>query len=359
MAQTVVGFFDSTDEAQRVKNALISKGFTAQDITVVAKNGGGYAEGRTGTTTGSSGEGIGQKISNFFRSLTGADTDDERYYTEGINRGGAVVAVTVPDDRADDAADLLDSYGAKDVEERSASPSATSPAASTSSAGSSTKASTRGTGQDQVSIPVVKEELKVGKRQVKRGGVRVYSHVTERPVEADVQLREEHVRVERRPVDRPATEADLNAAREQTIEMTETAEEAVIGKTTRVVEEVVVGKEATERKETVRDTVRRTEVEVEDVGAGRTGPARSFKDDEEYFRNHYKTNYASSGASYERYSPAYEYGYTLANDPRYRSSDWASVESQARTDWASKGHGTWEDFKAAIRHGWDRVRGRR
>jgi len=40
----------------------------------------------------------------------------------------------------------------------------------------------------------------------------------------------------------------------------------VVAKTARVVEEVVVGRETTERTETVKDTVRREEVEVSKDG---------------------------------------------------------------------------------------------
>jgi stress response protein YsnF len=61
------------------------------------------------------------------------------------------------------------------------------------------------------SIPVVQEELRVGKRAVQRGGVRVYNRVREEPVEQQVNLREEHVTVDRRKTDWPATEADVRA----------------------------------------------------------------------------------------------------------------------------------------------------
>ncbi|HZN64239.1 MAG TPA: YsnF/AvaK domain-containing protein [Tepidisphaeraceae bacterium] len=122
---------------------------------------------------------------------------------------------------------------------------------------------TRTLNEGQETIPVVEEELRVGKREVERGGsVRVETRVEERPVQEQVNLREEHVSVERRPVNRPATPADINKAG-TTIEARERSEEAVIEKTPRVVEEVVVGKEATERSETIRDTVRRTDVEVQ------------------------------------------------------------------------------------------------
>ena len=120
-------------------------------------------------------------------------------------------------------------------------------------------------------MPVVEEELRVGKREVERGGVRVESRVEERPVEKEVRLQEEHVRVERRPVDRPVGDAE-GLFKEGTIEVTERAEVPVVAKEARVVEEVVVNKEVGERTETVRDTVRRTDVNVEEVeGTTETG----------------------------------------------------------------------------------------
>ena len=115
-----------------------------------------------------------------------------------------------------------------------------------------------------VAIPVTEEELQVGKREVEGGGVRIRTEVTERPVEAQVNLREESVKVERRPVNRAATEADFDKAA-VTVEATEKREVAVAAKTARVTEEVVVGKVAAERTETVRDTVRKTDVAVEKI----------------------------------------------------------------------------------------------
>jgi stress response protein YsnF len=85
-------------------------------------------------------------------------------------------------------------------------------------------------------------------------------------VQEQVSLREERVDIERRPVDRPVAAGD-DAFRERVVEASETAEEAVVAKEARVTGEVVVRKTAEERTETVRDTVRRTEVEVEDERA--------------------------------------------------------------------------------------------
>ncbi len=125
----------------------------------------------------------------------------------------------------------------------------------------------RGTGRDDAAIPIVEERLTVGKREVTHGRVRIRSYVVETPVEEQVRLREEHVQVDRRAVDRPATDAD-RLFEERTIEATETAEEAMVQKEARVREELTLRKEATERTETVRDTIRRTEVEVEDDRTG-------------------------------------------------------------------------------------------
>jgi uncharacterized protein (TIGR02271 family) len=130
------------------------------------------------------------------------------------------------------------------------------------------------TGGEEV-IPIVEEQLSVGKREVERGGVRVRSYVVETPVEETVRLRDETINVERRRVDRPAGDITGDAFRERTIELTETDEEAVVAKTARVTEEVVISKDVTERTERVSDTVRRTEVDVENT----TGTDRAVNRD--------------------------------------------------------------------------------
>jgi stress response protein YsnF len=114
------------------------------------------------------------------------------------------------------------------------------------------------------SLPVV-EEVHIGKRTVDPGGLRVIKRLSETPVSQVINLRQQKATVERKPVDRPATEADFQNFREGTFEVRETAEEAVIGKTARVVEEVAVRQIVTSRAETVSDTVRKTNVDVERV----------------------------------------------------------------------------------------------
>jgi Domain of unknown function (DUF2382) len=160
-------------------------------------------------------------------------------------------------------------------------------------------------------------------------------------------------------VDRPATERDLAAFKEDTIEVTETHEQPVVTKEARVVEEVVINKDVREHTETGRDTVRRTEVDVEPLGQESAPCTRDFSAYEREFRSHYDTAFAGRGAPYDRWAPAYRYGYDVATDPRYRDRDWAAVETDFRRGWEQRHQGTWEEFKEAIRYGWDKVRGRR
>jgi uncharacterized protein (TIGR02271 family) len=269
MSQTVMGLFETPATAERVKQQLIAEGYSPESIRVLSNENDGFAEGAVSQarTTSSSGTGVIGSIKNFFQSFASPDTSDEEYYTRGVSAGGALLAVTVQDERVESVASLLEVSGAREVNE-----------GTTGSASETPGVAHRGASGIETGgtiIPVVEEELHVGKRQVQRGGVRVYSHVTERPVEEQVRLREEHVRVQRNPVDRPASAADFEAFKEGSIELTETAEEAVVAKQARVVEEVRVGKDVTERTQTVKDKVRRTEVDVEQLPSETTPKAKS------------------------------------------------------------------------------------
>jgi uncharacterized protein (TIGR02271 family) len=179
-------------------------------------------------------------------------------------------------------------------------------------------------------------------------------HDWQQPVEESVSLSEERVRVERRPVNRSATDADLSLGQDQVIEVQEFAEEPVVAKQARVVEEVRVGKEVSERTETVRDTVRHTEVNVE-----QTPGANATTFDDSDFRTDFKKRYAASGASYDTYLPAYRYGYDMASDPRYKGRSFDEIESDIQSDYGRRyPTGAWEKMKDAVRYGWNKVTGK-
>jgi len=214
-------------------------------------------------------------------------------------------------------------------------------------------------------LDVVEEQLEVGKRAVEKGGVRVHRTVEERPVEEKVNLREEHVNVERRPVDRPVTAADQRAFTEGTIEVTETKEEPIVAKTARVVEEVIVNKDVDQRTETVRDNVRRSDVQVERIEGQQTGHTtgqtqqstiRGWNEFDTDFRQNFQQSQFAKQYQYDQVAPAYRYGYDLAGDQTNYSGDWSTIETNARTRWEQRNPGTWDRFKDSIKYAFEKVR---
>jgi uncharacterized protein (TIGR02271 family) len=205
--------------------------------------------------------------------------EDRATLQEHIRRGGAVLHAQIPDEKFEAVYRVVEANGAVDFDEREATWrregwTGWSGTAATGAAGTTATETVRqeiGMSGAEERIPLAEEQIVVGKREVGRGYVRVRSYVVETPVEERVTLHQERVDIERRPVDRPMEPGD-EAFRERVIEATETSEEAVVSKEARVREEVVVRKEAEERTETVHDTVRRTEVEIEDE-RGHTHPA--------------------------------------------------------------------------------------
>lgn len=121
--------------------------------------------------------------------------------------------------------------------------------------------------QNNTVIPVIEENINVGKRTVETGGVRIIKKMIEQPVEEHVQLREEHVTIERNTVNKPLTNGTL-PFEETTIELTEHAEVPVVKKEARIVEEISIGKDVEQHEETIKDTVRSTEVNIEEISSG-------------------------------------------------------------------------------------------
>ncbi len=418
MNHTVAAIFDRYGDAQSAMNALFNDGFTRADVKLSpAEESTDARQQALGERSAAPAEGESWGIGDFFRSLFSSDqhSDDAGMYSEAVRRGGYLLSIdAATEEQADRAADILAQYQPVDLDQRAgqwrsagwtgyqanspiytaeetrnelegysstttiagATPSAAAASSGAASASTSPPSATPQSAQTGEAIPVVEEQLQVGKRAVQRGGVRIYRHVTETPVQESVQLREEHVSVQRTPVDQPASAADIDAFKEGTLEVRETAEEAVVGKTARVVEEVQVGKEVTERTETISDTVRRTDVEVEPLGSqatagsgtsaatvgtsgttGTTAATGAIGDD--LYRQHWQSAYGSSGGQYEDYASAYRYGADLAGRKQYQGYRWDELEPQVRADWETSHQGSpWERTKQAVRYGWEKMSGR-
>ena len=296
---SVSAMFDSQAEAQRAVERLNQAGITSERIRQVA--GGSDTASRTDAVEDRN-KGFWDSLEDFFFP------DEDRYsYAEGLSRGGYLVTVTgLSGADYETALDILDDEGSINLEEREESwrsegwsdyQSSSYASDSTASAYGARAGATGdldspyvdedSTGADaslrqgrdlrgDETIPIVEERLRVGKRETGHGRVRVRAYTVEEPVSESVDLREERVEVERRPVDRPLTNADT-AFQDRTIEAEEYREEAVVQKEARVVEEIELRKTSETHRETVSDTVRRTEVEIDD---DRDGPNRQGLDPE-------------------------------------------------------------------------------
>jgi uncharacterized protein (TIGR02271 family) len=412
MTKTIVGVYNSIQIAHSVINELVQSGFDRKNISLVANDaekryagyleddssrdvdGGDVAKGAgIGAAIGGlggillgmgalaipgigpiiaagpiaaglAGAGIGAATGGIVGALVdlGIPDEDAHLYSESVRRGNVLVILQVADSQVNKAAQIMERGGLVDLDRHSQQWRSEGWRGFDANAGeyrrqTAARDASR-SGKDDETIEVVEEDIKVGKRAVQEGGVRVRSYVRDVPVEEDVRLRSEEVHVERRPVNRPATAADLDNFREGTVEMTEMHEEAVVSKEARVVEEVSLHKDVEEHVEKVRDSVRHTEVEVEKIAGGKSrGQDVSHFDTD--FRTHFDTTYGKRGKNFTTYQPAYRYGYELANDSRYQGRQWREVEPEVRREWESRNRGSaWEDFKDSVQYGWDRVRGR-
>lgn len=300
--RTMTAMYDTRGAAETARDELVSAGIARDAISIRGTEAG---EAGAAATTAGEGRGFWGSLSDLFMP-----DEDRSTYEEGIRRGGYLLSVRAPQGLEDEAEAILERSEPIDVDARSASwresgwtghggaaaaggtaatgavpvgtpylaeedrtdLEATRTAPTLAETGSGAPAA-RSTAEGEDTLKVMEEQVRVGKREVGRGGVRVRSYVTERPVEEQVELRQEHVTVERRPVDRELAPGEATAAfQERTIEAVERGEEAVVSKTARVVEEIGIRKDVERQTETVRDTVRKQEVEIDDERGG-TSPA--------------------------------------------------------------------------------------
>lgn len=311
--ETIVAIYDTSAHAQLAVSELEAAGVPSSGITQHAKD---------GSTTGMSRSSAPVHEKGFWASLFGGEPDhDTAVYGHSIDDGAIVVTVKVAEDRYDEAAAILEKHHPIDVDERSehyglGGATAATPTGYVGHAGmtepalgsdggkvepayDATEAGAIGasgltpqpalgsnhaaTGHAEANavesgagdtMQLAEEFLQVGKRAIRGGTTRIRRYSVEKPVEETVSLHNERVVLDRRPVTdgRVLANADFT---DKTISMTGMQEEAVVSKNARVVEEIALHKEAGDRVETVRDTLRKDEVEVVEeplVETGRTAP---------------------------------------------------------------------------------------
>jgi uncharacterized protein (TIGR02271 family) len=255
--ERIVAVYDKAGKAKDAVRALEASGFPPTDISLLNR------ESLTDVEVRETG---------LWRRIFGRNVGDHEsgVYGQTIESGGAVLTVRLQDSDVARAMKILDVHNPVDIAERGSSlpptaatlPKSASAAPSASAPSLSTPAVTNRTVVNEEVLRLAEEQLDVSKRLVETGRARVRRFVVEKPVESRITLHEEHAEMLRRPVSDPAAVKDVDWS-EKVIEITETAELPVITKTTRIAEEVVIRREGSDRVETVRETVRRQQVELE------------------------------------------------------------------------------------------------
>lgn len=304
MRECVIAVFGTTNETDAAASAVESSGIPAsairryrrddpnapqavRDVETTAEQ----SSRPTPTAEDVHDQPASETTGGFWSWLFGEDTTyhsqreydrDYATFNRAVERGYTILAVTVEDTQSARIVDVLSKHNPMELDTDTVSGSPREPKATdettkaipTPSAAPTGATTPTETTNEEV-IPLGEEHLEVGKRQVDRTK-HIRRYVVERPVEAQVNLRQERTTVERRPATERSQAMAADSFKEGTTEIHETKEEPVVNKTANVGEEVVVKKETTERPETVRDTVRKEEVDTE-TGT-MSGRSRSAKE---------------------------------------------------------------------------------
>jgi uncharacterized protein (TIGR02271 family) len=255
--EKIVTLYDTAQHAEAAKSNLAKAGFSTDNMSIVS-----------GTELPKSGNAL--REPGLWHRLFGGDIEqhEAEVYSKAVENGGVVLTVRAEDAEVPKAMGILNQHNMVDVQERALQHGLLEdheavPVAPAVAAAIPAKPLVSDVSKDQV-LRLAEEQLEVGKKLVEQGTTRIRRFVTEKPVEASVTLHEEHAEVVRRAVTDPSYVQDIDWS-DTTVEVIETAEQAVVSKSSHIAEEVVVGKTGSDRVETVHDTVRRQQVEVERV----------------------------------------------------------------------------------------------
>jgi len=245
--ERIVALYDRAEKAQDAAHALESSGFDSSDINI------------------SDGELLRDKDvrdSTLWQRVLGRSVSDQEStaFRRTLNSGGAVLTLRTADTEVDRAMRILNTHGSMNLRD---TPTTTQTPTAQTSAVRPIDTGRVNTAEEEV-LRLAEEQIEVGKRQITTGKSRIRRFVTEKPVEQQITLHEEHCEVARRAVTDPKLAQDIDW-KDQTLEVTETSEQPVVNKSARIAEEIVIRRRGSDHVETIRDTVRRQQLEVERV----------------------------------------------------------------------------------------------
>lgn len=272
--ETIVTMFSNISLAEGAKRNLIKAGFLDDDIDIISGD-------RLRT------EGQEARHPGFWQRLFGntLEEDQAEVYEDAMRTGGVVLSLRADEDQLPRALGILDAH--EELTERSAalpdddahgyatSDGLTAPASGTLSESGAVdplhtdpahrgvaRTALTGDESDEDVLRLAEERLEVGKRLVSEGSTRVRRYTVTDQVSENVSLHEQHAEIFRRPVSETGSSANVDWS-EKTVEVEETHEQPVVNKTAQIIEEVVLRKEASDRVETINDSVRRQEVDID------------------------------------------------------------------------------------------------
>jgi uncharacterized protein (TIGR02271 family) len=267
--ETLVAVYDTPAHADAAVKALTAAGFHESDISVFDEA--RFKAGRTALSGG-------VKEAGLWHRLFGGDVykHEAEIYGQSVQDGGVVISLRVPDSEVAHASAVLDIHRPVDVQDRAVT-SGIAPAAHVETiekkidavplAAVQTVAVSQKLAEARPDVlRLAEEQLNVGKERVETGRTRVRRFVTEKEVAADVTLHEEHAELIRKAITDANFIGDIDWADDEIV-VIETAEHALVSKTARIVEEVGLKKIGADHVETIRDKIRRQQVEIERVGA--------------------------------------------------------------------------------------------
>ncbi len=316
--RTLFGLSQDENEAHALLNLLFKDGFTKDEVSIVTKT-----------------------SADELATLQSSEDAEVRALADQVAHGSAVVVVRAGEAHAEKARQILTQHGALLREGPW----------SVNTSQKDLKIRTHELHDGEYVLPVVEESLEIGKRPVERSRVRIFSRVSERPVEESISLRSEKVHVLRRVASRNVTDADKNLFLDDAFEILEMSEEAFVNKVARVVEEIVLTKEVVEEVKTIRDTVRRSDFQIEQIAAFTVKPEL-----EKEFLAYYDHDLAWTQRPYNEFQPAFRFGVESAEAHKGQNRSWQAIEGDVRKTWEALHPGSWEVVHAAVRHAYEKAR---
>ncbi|MEI4269909.1 MAG: YsnF/AvaK domain-containing protein [Candidatus Dasytiphilus stammeri] len=249
--EKIVTLFDNFQHAQDAKRNLLKAGFKKHDISLINND---QLQG---------GANILVHRHDIWRRLLGQSLTDQeaKIYGQAVKTGGVVLTLRTKEEDTPRAISILNTHPLVEMSNDTVSNCNNEDIISEKNHSHLSK--DKKTAEEEV-LELAEEKLEIGKKVVYEGSTRVRRFVTQKDVEVEIPLHEEHASILRRALKSgncPQSADNIDWS-ETVVEISDTHEQPVINKKAKVVEEVIVRKEGKDRVEKIRDTLRKQEIEV-------------------------------------------------------------------------------------------------